>query len=266
MTSRPAKTKTATFQARFLGRVGACHGVPVLVNDEELRQWPSAAVKAMKSQKLLAKARPAASAICPGCERECVMPVHTLPGTRPSFIVCDKRNDVNRIVVSAKRLTQWQCNVEMLCGVVMSSIGIRSRSRKKDDTGRLEIGVYSGEKRSQMLLLEAKGKLSLIAGNTMVPVAELIQFHDGKYWLDREMIRRLVDACTMADERYTPIIARRETRKLATQGMYASWRKEYRALRRKRPDMSDVWHSLQIAKMKIACGRDAETIRKQMKR
>jgi hypothetical protein len=58
-----------------------------------------AAVAAMKSQKLLAKARPAVSVVCPGCEQECVMPVHTLPaGPRgpASFIFCDKRSDIQR--------------------------------------------------------------------------------------------------------------------------------------------------------------------------
>ena len=48
----------------LLGRVGATPGAMVLVNDEELNQWPAEAIKAMKSQRLIAKSRPAASAIC----------------------------------------------------------------------------------------------------------------------------------------------------------------------------------------------------------
>ena len=47
----------------LLGRVAACQGAVVLTNDDELSQWPSAAVAAMKSQRLLSKARPATSAI-----------------------------------------------------------------------------------------------------------------------------------------------------------------------------------------------------------
>lgn len=90
----------------LLDRVGANHGAAVLVNDDELRQWPSEAVNAMKSQKLVTKARPAASAICPGCEHECVMPVHTAPAaarSAVSFIVRDKRSEINRVTVSAGR-------------------------------------------------------------------------------------------------------------------------------------------------------------------
>jgi hypothetical protein len=46
--------------------------------------------------------------------------------------------------------------------------------------------------------------------------------------------------------------------------MYATWKKEYRALKKRRPNMSDVWYSDQIAKTAIAQGRDASTIKKNM--
>src|SRR3954447_12493662 len=63
----------------LLARVGACEGAAVLIDEEESGAWSTAAVAALKSQGLLVKARPAASAICPGCERECSMPVYTIP-------------------------------------------------------------------------------------------------------------------------------------------------------------------------------------------
>ena len=75
----------------------------------------------------------------------------------------------------------------------------------------------------------------------------------------------MVAAATTSDNRYTPSNAKREARKLDTQAMYASWQKEYRALKKKRRGMSYVWYSLQIAKMDIAKGRDADTIKKKMK-
>lgn len=253
----------------LLGRVGACQDAAVLVNDEELLQWPRASVKAMKSQRLIVKACPASSAICPGCESNCVMPVHTLPATtgKPSlFIVCDKRSDINRVQVLPGKITQWQSNADLVCGFVASSLGLRNRGRITDSADRWEIGVVCGDKRSQMLCLEASGTLSLVVGNSKVPLAEFIEYRDGAYLLDSSLIRQLVDSATTADNRYTPNNARREARKLDTQAMYESWRKEYRALRREKPGMSDVWYSQKIAKMDIVHGRDAETVRKQMKK
>jgi hypothetical protein len=252
----------------LFGRVGACRNAVVLVNDEELLQWPRVAVKAMKTQNLIKKARPASSAICTGCESNCVMRVYTLSTTTgiPSqFIVCEKRSDINRVPVPAGRLIQWQCNADLVSGFVASSLGLRSPGRVTDSSGRREIGVVCGDKRSQMLCLEASGALRLVIGKSKLPLAEFIVFHNGAYSLDAASIRRLVDSAAMADKRYTPSNARREARKLDTQAMYESWQKEHRALKKENPGKSDSWCAYRIAKMDIAQGRKKETIRKRMK-
>ncbi|KFO66590.1 hypothetical protein ER57_16410 [Smithella sp. SCADC] len=236
----------------LLNRVGTCQGK---------------AVKAMKSQKLIVRAKPASSAICPGCERNCVMPVHSLSATigkTSSFIVCDKRSDVNRVLIPAERLSQWRCNADLACRFISTSLALRQSVKKADDV-RWEIGMVSGDKHSQMLYLKVTDELILIAGNSKVPLAEFIEFHEGAYSLDAVQIRRLADSATTADDRYTPSNARREARKLDTKAMYESWRKAYRELRREKPGMHDVWYSLKIAKLDIAQGRKAETIRKKMK-
>lgn len=253
----------------LLARVGAQRGAMVLITDEELSRWPAAAVVAMKSQHLLARARPASSVVCPGCEQQCVMPVNTIPGRsrgRASFIVCDKRSDINRVPVAAEQLTQWRCDTEAVCEFVAASLGLRRSDTHPADTGLLHIGIAAGDKRRQMLCLRADGGLALIAGNSAVPLAELIDLEDGAYSLDEAAIRQLVDSATTPDPRYTPSNARREARKLDTQAMYEGWQKAYRDLRKQRRNMSDVWYSRQIAKLKIAAGRSADTIRRHMKK
>jgi len=252
----------------LLDRVGAKHGAAVLITDDELCQWPSEAVKAMKSQKLVTMARPAASAICPGCEHECVMPVHTVPAaarSAVSFIVCDKRSDINRVLVSAGRLIQWQCNAYLVCGFIATCLRLR-RSDRQMAADLWEIGIASGNRRRQMLCLQADGELTLVVSGNKVPLAELIGFCDGQYSLDGAIIRRMVDVATTADNRYTPSEVKREARKLETQEMYASWQKEYRELKRSNPSKTDSWCAQKIAKMDIAKKRDSETIRKNMKK
>jgi hypothetical protein len=56
----------------------------------------------------------------------------------------------------------------------------------------------------------------------------------------------------------------REARKLETRAKYRIWQTEYRRLKKKRPDKSDVWYAQQIAKLPIGDGSSAETIRKHM--
>lgn len=252
----------------LLARLGGSEGSAIFVTEQELRHWPALAVKAMKAQRLLVKARPAASVVCPGCEQECVMPVHRPPaaalGPR-SFIVCDKRDDINRVPVAAERLTQWRCDAHAVCGFVAQSLGLRRSQKLSTGSELWPIGMASGSKRQQMLCLKADGDLVVVAGNNSVPLSEFVGYRNGRYSLDQAMIRHLVDSASTADSRYTPTTARREARKLDTQAMYEGWRREYRRLGKSRPNMSDVWYSQQIAKQDIAEGRDPDTIRKHMK-
>jgi hypothetical protein len=253
----------------LLNRLGANQGAAVLVGEEELRQWPSEAVQAMQSQRLITKARPAASVICPGCELQCVMPVHTAPvaaRSAVSFIVCDKRGDTNRVPFSSDRLIQWRCNAELVCGFIAEKMGLRRSGSQTASAELWEIGVATGHRRSQMLCLQANGELTLVVADSRMPLSELIAFRDGQYSLDGAAIRRMVDAATTTDTRYTPSQVKREARKLETQALHASWQKEYRNLKRSKSGKTDTWYAKQIAKMDIAEGRDSETIRKNMKK
>ncbi|MCZ6802997.1 MAG: hypothetical protein O7D86_03440 [Proteobacteria bacterium] len=219
----------------------------------------------MKSQKLIVKTRPATSAICPGCERDCLMPVFTVrgkSGDSASFIVCDKRSDINRVPIPPAQLIQWRCNADSVCSFIADSLGLRRSESRANHTDQWEIGIATGDKRSQMLCLQANGSLLLVAGNNAVPLAEFIGYQDDVCSLDATMTRQLVDAATTVDKRYTPTIARREARKLDTQAMYERWQKEYRKLKKADPKKSDTGCSLQIAKLDIAQGWAYETIRK----
>ena len=116
-----------------------------------------------------------------------------------------------------------------------------------------------------MLCLRIDGDLALVAAERVAPLAEHVRYGDGKYSVDAAMIGQLVDSAAVADPRYTPTNAGREKRKRATQEMYKSWQKAYRALKKSRPNMSDMLYARQIAKSVIAAGRSADTIRKHMK-
>jgi len=159
---------------------------------------------------------------------------------------------------------QWRCDVDALCGFVATSLRLRRSDQQSADAGVLNIGVASGDKRSQMLSLRADGELALVAGNNALPLTDLIDYRSGEYSLNAEMTRQLVDSATTADNRHTPSNVKREASKLDTQAMYERWRKAYGALKKKHPKKPDAWCAQQIANTETANGRDAETIRKQM--
>ncbi len=255
--------------AELLGRIGANEGEAVLVSEEELASWSDSAVRALKRAGLLSVASPVASVVCPGCEEQCIMPVQSIStgGKRvASFVVCDKRDDINRVEVPTKRLRQWRCSAEAVCAFLAQALGLRPDRPRKADIGLYEIGLVNGKRRSQVVCLRVTEALELVVGQNAVPFAELMQFGDNRYSVDMGVVRHMVDISTVADSRYTPSSHRRESRKLKTQALHDAWKKAYRALKRCRPDMSDVWYSQQIAKTEAGSGRSADTIRKHMTR
>ncbi len=252
----------------LLGRVGARLGESVTVSTEELSQWPTEAVAALKLQGVLLKARPAKSVVCDGCEQDCSMPVQTVTranGSVTSFVVCDKRSDTNRVPVPAARLALWRCDAEAVCGFVGASLGLVQTTVQPSEDGLLPIGMARGNKRTQMLCLRVHGHLALVVGTNAMPLADVIGFENGGFTLDHAVIHQMVDAATTADTRHTPSTAKRDARKIDTQVMYASWQKAYRALLKKSPGKSDVWYSQKIAKADKVHVRDPSTIKKHMK-
>jgi hypothetical protein len=182
--------------AEVLARVGANRGAPVFIGAQELSEWPQPAVAAMKAHKLLVKARPAASVVCPGCERECVMPVHVPPaqGAAPrAFVVCDKRSDINRVNVPIDRLEQWQASGEAVAGLIARLLKLRRPGSRDSEAARWEIGMLKGAKHGSHFVLLGNGELTLsIAGHTIV-LADVLDIDGDRIAIDRRMLVRCVD-------------------------------------------------------------------------
>ncbi len=195
------------------------------------------------------------------------MPVQTVTranGSVASFVVCVKRSDTNRVPIPAARLALWRCDAQAVCGFVAACLSLQQTTVQPSEDGLLPIGIARGNKRTQMLCLRVQGQLALVVGTNAMPLVDVIGFKNGGFSLDHAVIHQMVDAATTADPRHTPSTVKREAGKLDTQARYASWQKAYKALRKKRPNESDVWYSQQIAKTAIAKGRSASTVKKNM--
>ena len=180
----------------LLARVGAGKGAAALFSEEELGYWAAAAVKAMKAKRLLVKTRPSVSAVCPGCEQECVMPVNALPAgpRKPQpFIVCDKRSDINRVAVPISRLEQWQASGTSIADLIAGLLALPRPDSDATSAGRWEVGVFKGAKRSSHLVLLADGKLALSLAGHSITLAEVLTLENSGFKIDKGTMARLVD-------------------------------------------------------------------------
>ncbi|MCP5346551.1 MAG: hypothetical protein H7A04_06770 [Pseudomonadales bacterium] len=180
----------------LLNRVAALQGATALINADELAQWRGEAVTAMKTQQLITRARPASSAVCPGCERECVMPVHVLTDKArepAAFIVCDKRDDINRVPVPVARLEQWQASGDSIADLLAGLLDLQRPSMGSSSVGRWEIGVFRGAKHASHLVLMAGEKLTLTLAGHSIALTDVLAIDGDTFKVDKRRLTRLVD-------------------------------------------------------------------------
>ena len=238
----------------------------VRIDSRELALWPREAVAALKAQKLLRKAQPARSTVCPGCGMQCAMPMEK--GTDPllHWVVCDKRGDINRVPVSVDRLPQWRTSADTLGRAVADGLSLRWRGRRAEGGRVLEIGTAGGGTQRRGLNLRFEGELALAAGSGRLALSEVLRFGEGGYRLGKTRIRRWMEASAAQEGPIKASQVRREARKLDTQERHKTLQKAYQTLKREKPGMSDVWYSQQIARSDLGGGLRPGTIRKNMKK
>ena len=246
------------------------------IDSRELARCAGKAVKALKAQNILRKARAARSTVCPGCERHCRMPVHResrpqrqaagMKGPAAPFILCDKRGDINRVPVSTDRLTHWRTDADSLVRFIAGALSLSGSGQRPEERNELEAGMVCGRSRSRVVGLRMEEELKFVAGSSELPFSEVLRFRDDRYGLEETLIRRWLDAGTDEKRPITLSHIRREARKLNTRKKYKDWQKAYRVLRREKPGMTDVWYSRQIAKSDLGVGHRPDTIRKNMKK
>lgn len=180
----------------LLNRVTALQGAPARFSVDELLQWPMEALEAMKAQKLITKARPASSVVCPGCEEECFMPALTIPvssGEPALFIICDKRDDISRVPVPIARIEQWQASGDSIADLIADLLGLQRKSMGDSSGGRWEIGVFRGAKHASHLVLLAREKLTLNLAGHSIALPEVLTLDGNAFKMDKRRLTRLVD-------------------------------------------------------------------------
>ena len=180
----------------LLDRVGASSGAALHLTTDELNRWPAEAVQAIKAAMLLSKARPAGSVVCPGCERECVMPVHVVAADHRApaiFVLCDKRDDINRVPIPFECVEQWQASGDAVAELLARLLELRRPDGGVGKAGRWDVGLLKGAKHSAHLLLIAGDELVLTVAGHSVPLVDVLELVDCDFKVDRKALIHRVD-------------------------------------------------------------------------
>ena len=180
----------------LLGRLAALHGKMVLINTDELTQWPADIVEELKKHNLIRKTRPATSLVCTECEEECVRPVHTITeshGDPALFLVCEKRDDINRVPISINRLEQWQTSGTLVAELLSDLLELRRPATDNATEGRWEIGMLKGKKHSSHLILLAGDSLTLSLAGHSIALADVLTLEDDHFKIAKKSLIHLVD-------------------------------------------------------------------------
>jgi len=179
----------------LLDLMAAAGGGAAYFSAQELAAWPASTLARMKEMGLLVPSTPAASVICPGCEEECAMPVEmatTPAGKLCSFVVCDRRDDTTRVLVSPPQLEQWQCSPRLLADCVAKLVGLR-RSLRDDDPRRLDLGVLKGTQAAAHVVLHVDSALTLHIAGHVLPLGDVLAWADSGMTVERRALVRCVD-------------------------------------------------------------------------
>ena len=243
---------------------------PVSLGWDELQLWGEGVLEGFVAAGLLTKDVNARSLQCSGCEYHCFMDVLLANDeSERAFIVCDHAEmqaQMGRINVPPERLQQWQTSAKHLAELLSGLLRFEIKSEYQKQASSFKLGMLKGNKGRCWVMLQTQ-PLALEINRLTVPLGDLLYFDDDVLLIDMARVDELLNATPKdTGKAYSPNVSKQEARKLVTQVMYQDWNDEYLRLKKKHPDKSDTWCSMQIAKLLIAKGKDSETIRKIMKK
>jgi hypothetical protein len=208
---------------------------------------------------------------CQICENHCTVSVtrHKYPNNKIRYYaVCVDdymHEQVGRMTIPPEQLMQWQCNTKQLTKIIARLLDIENDitfSVTTDHTRLTMLPSNSGRKWITLI----HQPLALEINQVIMPLETLLYFDGDSLALDKDKINHALNIkqpITAKD--YSSNTVKLENRKANTQAKYQDWQDAAIKLKKKNPTKNKTWISQQIAKMPIAQGKSAETIRKRIK-
>lgn len=241
---------------------------PVLIGWDEVLQWPEGLLKQFIKLGLVAKDVSAKSLTCLGCEQHCTMDVLLTEDAQRAFIACDHpdmQSHMGRISIPLERLQQWQAGAQQFAAVMAAMLELDTKPAYNKESTSYKLGMLKGVEGRRWVNLFTRPLRVEIAGHLAL-IGDVLFFDEGNLVIDTARVNSMLSSNPAhVGKMYTPNTSKQDARKMATQAMYQNWRDQYRSLMQKHPEKTDTWYSAQIAKLPMAQGKSADTVRKNMK-
>jgi hypothetical protein len=241
----------------------------LLFLEPDLQEWSHDLILAMQRAKLLVKAKILAkNVVCDGCEESCLMPVDSIIdalGNTQRFVVCEEVNDVSQVTVELSQLQLWQISIAQIVKVLCRLLNLTPPKSIPLSKSIIKLGMLKGIKGRRLVSFD-QNNVSIIVNDENKPIEEVLFFDKGEIVIDQQVVNLLLASVSKkVGKRYVPSTQGRDVAKQEIQKRNALWHGEYERLKALHPGKTDVWISQKIAKMPIADGKKAGTIRNNMK-
>lgn len=180
--------------AEMLSRLGVAPGRALAFSAEELAHWPADAVAALKAHGVLRPGKPGDTAVCPGCERACVMPAQQRQraGVAAVFVVCDRRDDIGRVPLASALLERWRVDVQTLGDALASLLGAGACYPVPGVASAFRVGAV--DKAPVQLHFGDEGRVRLEVAGHALELASVLSIRSGKLVLNTRHLCLCADA------------------------------------------------------------------------
>jgi hypothetical protein len=230
--------------------------------------WQEQVFTLMLDNKLITPVSKAKSFQCRYCEKNCTLDVipHSYPNKTRYYAVCEDpimHEQVGRMTIPPEQLKQWQISIKQLAVLIAELLGLSSDISYKADQKSITLGALKSKVLGRKSVVLNVEPLTLVINQSILPINKLLYFENNKLVLD---INKITHALNLKQsppvKAYRANTDKRELQKANTLAMHQDWQEQAIKLKKKQPTMSKTWISKRIAKLPIAQGKSAETIRK----
>jgi hypothetical protein len=233
--------------------------------------WQERAFTLMLDNKLITPVSKAKTIQCRYCEKNCTLDVisQEYPNNKTRhYAVCEDpfmHEQIGRMTIPAEQLNQWKISIKQLAVLIADLLGLPCDIRYKVDQKSIALGTLKSKAAGRKSVVLNVEPLTLVVNQILLPISELLYFEYNKLVLDREKIDHALNLKQpSAVKTYRINTDKNELRKSNTLAMHQDWQEQAIKLKKKHPTKSKTWISQQIAKLPLAKGKSAETIRRNI--